>query len=329
MTQTPETQKPATAAATSTSENTAIQSQNQDTWQIARIPHPYDTQPLGFDAVNTATRAALVNILCMPRSGSIFRPIAGSGIIIDPRGVILTNAHVAQYVLLSEDPDVDLRCLIRTGSPARAQWEAEVLYLPPVWAQEHATELTEEHPTGTGEHDYALLLIARNSDGTPLSARDFPAIAPDTRKAIAFTGDDILAASYPAELIGGVTAQYSLYPTSSTTDVKQLYTFASGTPDVLSLGGIIEAQGGSSGGAVVNDWGRLVGVITTTSKGDTTSTRDLRAISLSYIDSDLDAQSGTDLADFLSGDLAARLAQFNTATAPAILKLLVAQLQHS
>lgn len=292
--------------------------------EVARIQNPYTTPAESFDEINTDARAALVNILCQPQGGSL-QPISGSGVIIDSRGVILTNAHVAQYVLLSESPQVDLTCSIRTGSPARAQWKAVVLYIPPVWVNQHASEILDQHPTGTGEHDYALLFITGSVDGSPLPAQ-FPYVTVDTRPAIAFPGDQVLVASYPAEFIGGIAAEYALYANSSVTTVKQLLTFVSDTPDLLSLGGVIEAQSGSSGGAVLNAWGRLVGLIATTSGGATTADRDLRAIAISYINTDLEAQSGQSLNTFLSGDPASEAQGFSNTTAPSLISLYISRL---
>ncbi len=293
--------------------------------EAVRIENPYPLPPLPAGAVNDTARAALVNVLCAQRGGSL-RPISGSGVIIDPRGVILTNAHVAQYVLLASDPRVDLSCVIRNGSPARQRWTAKPLYIPRVWVNEHAVDLNAPHPLGTGEHDYALLLIDGTTDGSPLPG-SFPFVAPDTREAIGFIDDMVLAASYPAEFLGGSTAQLNLYPASSFTTIKDLLTFASSTVDLVSLGGVIEAQSGSSGGAVVNGWGRLIGIISTTSEGTTTAQRDLRAITLSYIDRDIAAQTGSGLPSFLGGDVAGKAAAFKTDEAPGIIRLLTDQIK--
>ena len=292
--------------------------------EVARIQNPYSFAPEPFSLVNERARAALVNIVCTPRSGSL-RPISGSGVIIDARGVILTNAHVAQYVLLSQSQKVDLRCVIRSGSPAVALWSVETLYVPPVWVRAHAADIIASTPTGTGEHDYALLRITGTLDGTPAPAA-LPALAPDTREAIGFLDDPVLAASYPAEFIGGIAAQFGLYSASSVTSIQDLLTFGTNTVDIISLGGIIEAQSGSSGGSVVNAWGRLIGIITTTSEGTTTAARDLHAITLSYIDRDLTVQTQHDLGAILGGDIAAEAFDFNTHAAPALAQLLVDQL---
>jgi len=296
--------------------------------EIARIQNPYSTAPESFSDINTDARAALVNILCEPQGESSLDPISGSGVIIDPRGIILTNAHVAQYVFLSEIPQINLQCIIRTGSPAQAEWGAAVLYIPPVWVNEHVNEILESHPTGTGEHDYALLYITNSVTSAQLPPQ-FPYLPIDTRPGIGFPGDQVLVASYPAEFVGGIAAEYDLYADSSITTIKQLLTFGTSSPDAISLGGIIEAQSGSSGGAVVNAWGRLVGIVTTTSSGTTTADRDLRAIALSYINADLRTQSGSSISDLLAGDPVSEVAQFNETTAPGLAQLYLSQLASS
>ena len=296
---------------------TAVATTSQN--EAVRIENPYPYPAETFDQVNTDARSALVNILCEPRGASSLRPISGSGVIIDPRGVILTNAHVAQYVLLSESPQVNLACYIRTGSPATAQWVAVVMYIPPVWVNTHAGEILNPRPTGTGEHDYALLYIESTVSGDRLPA-SFPYLPIDTRDAIGFPGDQVLVASYPAELLGGIAAQYDLYSDTSITTIKQLLTFGTGSVDLLSLGGIIEAQSGSSGGSVVNAWGKLIALIATTSDGATTADRDLRAVTLSYINSDIATQSGSSLSALLSGDPESEVQQFTTSQAASLLQ---------
>ena len=300
----------------------------QDGFKAARTENPYPFPPKDFTAVNEEARAALVNIFCAARNGSL-RPTSASGIIIDPRGVILTNAHVAQYVLLASDPGVDLSCVIRTGSPAVARFVPEVLYIPPVWIEGHAKDIKTSRPLGTGEHDYALLRIKETLLGSPLSS-SFPFIPIDAREAIGFVDDQVLVASYPAEFIGGMTAQLGLYPVTSITTIKGLLTFGEeGTVDIVSIGGVIGAQSGSSGGAIVNAWGRLIGLISTTSEGATTDERDLRAVTMSYINSDILAQSGLDLGEILAGDVATEAYAFNTVIAPALRKLLIDQISQN
>lgn len=292
----------------------------------ARVIQPYTYAPLPFESIDTLTRGATVNILCMPKGGSM-RPTSGSGVIIDPRGVILTNAHVAQYVLLSQSSHIDLSCTIRTGSPSTTKWIAEVLFIPTSWVEIHASEINSDRPTGTGEHDYALLRIKSDLDGS-VSITEFPSLSVDTRENIAFQNDNVLVAGYPAEFVGGLAAQSGLYAATSIATVRQLLTFESGTVDLFSVGGIIEAQGGSSGGPAVNPWKRVVGIVTTTSEGATTADRDLHINTLAYINRDLQAETGSTLQEFLADDIKSKALQFNTTVAPTLLEIYFKILTH-
>ena len=282
-----------------------------------RISKPYNNNPESFDVVQSKTQNALVNIVCNPHPGSTLRSISGSGVIIDSRGVILTNAHVAQYVLISEMPNTQISCLIRTGSPAVPLWSAHVLYIPTVWVNKNASEVNKEHTEGTGEHDYALLRITSSISSTPLP-HTFATLPIDTRDAIAFLGDHILGASYPAELFSVSLAQNSLYPMSFVSTINQLLTISNNAVDIVSIGSVAEAQGGSSGGAIVNAWGYLVGIMTTMSNSNTH--RDVQAITLSYIDHDLMTQTGSNLSTFLLGDLNAKEVDFRIHLVPNLIK---------
>jgi S1-C subfamily serine protease len=262
----------------------------------------------------------------MPKGGTL-RPISGSGVIIDPRGVILTNAHVAQYVLISENPQINLTCSIRSRSPASPLWQADVLYIPPIWVNEHYTEINADHVEGTGEHDYALLLVAGDAQGNAIT-NPLPYLPVDARINAAFQGDSVLGAGYPAEFVGGIVAQQGLYAVTSISTIKQLLTFATSSVDVFSIGGVIEAQGGSSGGPVVNAWSYVVGIITTTSEGATTAARDLHALSLNYIDRDITAQTGYGLATLLSGDVKQETVDFSRETGLGLVQKYVDYLSH-
>ena len=286
---------------------------------VSRIGNPYPTAPESAEEVEKATRAALVNIFCQSSGGSI-QPISGSGVMIDPRGVILTNAHIAQYILLSADDRSRLHCSIRTGSPAKAGWKASVLYIPPVWVSTHAKDISDLDATSTGEHDYALLAITDADDGKPLSSEEFPSLPFDARERVGFTGDEVSVASYPAEFLGAPAAEQRLLPAISKTSIAELLTFATSSVDLLSFGGIVEAQSGSSGGAVVNAWGRLIGLIVTTSEAASTLERDLHALTLSYIDRDMEAQTGKNLSTFLAGDINTMLNDFNATSLPPLLQ---------
>src|SRR3989344_56515 len=110
---------------------------------------------------------ATVNLYCRLKSGKTVYGTSGSGVFISDRGVILTNAHVAQYFLLAKDTlRVKGECWVRIGSPAKATYTASVLYLSPSWIDANAAGLKKKQPTGTGEGDFALLYVTGAKSGT-------------------------------------------------------------------------------------------------------------------------------------------------------------------
>ena len=256
------------------------------------------------EQVNTLARASIVNILCVAQGGGSVRSVSGSGVIIDARGVILTNAHIAQYLLLRDYPYKNaVDCVVRTGSPATPLYRATLLYLPPAWINENASQIKAEHGVGTGENDYALLKISETTNPQGILPSSYINIAMSA--AAPSTGDQALVAGYPAGFLDGLTIERNLYATSAFTTIGTLYTFNDPTHvDVVSLGGTVVSQGGSSGGAVVRTYdGKLVGLISTATSGTTTSDRDLRAITIGYIDRSLRDAGKGGIAEILSQDL--------------------------
>ena len=123
---------------------------------------------------------AIVNVFCTLSNDEFRRTTTGTGFFIDADGVIMTNAHVAQFLLLEKSEQYDnAECLIRTGNPATAQYKAELLYLSPAWIQENASVVNDAVPLGTGERDYALLYVSETTSGEPLPAQ-FPALGFDS-----------------------------------------------------------------------------------------------------------------------------------------------------
>ncbi|MAZ67294.1 hypothetical protein CL652_00810 [bacterium] len=291
--------------------------------QVSTVQKPplYNTPPVSFDTVNETILPALVNILCGSTSNSNITGMTGSGIVIDPRGVILTNAHVAQYLLLQNHPSKPVACVVRVGSPAKIQYTAEILAFPQAWAEQHGKDLFLKTPTGTGEHDWALLYITGRTDGSEKPSA-YPFVPFDPRYAIVETGDPVLLASYPADFVGSIVIREALWPVSTITRIQKVYTFTQSAIDVLSLGGTIVAQRGSSGGAVLNQWGKLVGLIVTSSVGDTTDDRDLRAITMAHVSNSMQEQTGSDLNALLElGNFPERAKDLKEKSTPLLLEL--------
>src|SRR3989344_4554249 len=294
--------------------------------QVPPPPIPTQIKPAtptkSQEQINDETRAALVNVLCTPTIG--ISGISGSGVIVDSRGVILTNAHIGQYFLLRDYKiNNNITCVVRVGSPAQERYTATLLYLPPSWIAANALQLKSSQATGTGENDYAFLLITGRTDPAAALPSSFDKIEMD--RGYADIGELMLLAAYPAGFLGGETVQKNLYISSAIAYVTQLFTFKGDkNVDLFSIGGTVVSQGGSSGGAVVRlRDGKLAGIITTSTTAASTENRDLRAVSLSHIDDSLATAGKGGIVSILSGDLSAKAADFNTNTAPS----LTAQLQ--
>ncbi len=278
------------------------------------------------DHVNNETRAALVNILCTPQVG--ISGISGSGVVVDSRGVILTNAHVAQFFLLRDylRPE-NITCVVRVGSPAQERYTATLLYLPPAWITANASQLKAAQAMGTGEDDYAFLIITGRTDPAATLPASFPRIEMD--RSYVDTGQEMLLAAYPAGFLGSQTVQKSLYASSAIAYVTQLFSFNEGqNVDLFSIGGTIVSQGGSSGGAAVRlRTGTLSGIIVTETVAASTGERDLRAISLAHIDNSLAAAGKGGVISLLTGDIIAKAADFASKVAPSLTAALEAVLK--
>lgn len=294
---------------------------------VTPVPAPAVPLPIPLKTpaeVNTEARGALVNILCVGKASGYLRPASGSGVIVDSRGIILTNAHLGQFFLLKDYPVADsIECLIRTGSPATAKYRATLLYFPTAWIEKNASQIVLDTPTGTGENDYAFLLITQSSDPVASLPASFPHLSISTTEPN--EGDTVLLAAYPAGFLEGASIVLNLYPTSTFTLVEKLFYFTNNTNvDLFSIGKTIVSQSGSSGGAVVRlQDGSLTGIITTATEGKSTQQRDLRAITLAHIDRSLRAAGEGGVDGFLSGDIVKKSADFNSATAPSLRQTLI------
>ncbi len=279
--------------------------------------------------IREAIRESLVNIYCQLRTADYIRTTTGSGFFIHENGVILTNAHVAQFLLLNDvDKNVvDTKCVIRVGEPATPRYEAELLYISPSWIFQNAKLLREETPSGTGERDYALLYVARSLDGSALPSR-FPTLTIDTDLLPrSLRGSEVLTAGYPAEALFREGSKAKLIPVLATTTVTELYTFGSNYADIFSVSESLVGAQGASGGPIANNVQRIIGLIVT--KGDTVleGPRSLRAVTLSYIDRTITDETGFSLEENMRGDLAFRGNIFKRALIPFLSQLLLMQFE--
>lgn len=260
---------------------------------------------------------ALVNIFCTLRTTDSIRTTTGTGVFIDSSGVILTNAHVAQFLLLQNTARFeDARCIIRTGNPAAARYTAELLYIPPAWIQKHAALISQTAPTGTGERDYALLYVTSSLLDDPLP-NVFPALSSNVALVPRSVQDsEVIVAGYPATSLERDGSQGDLLQRLATTSISQLYTFGSNYADVMGVRGSVVGANGSSGGPVITADGRIIGLITTRGDNERDGVGSLRAITLSHIDRTIQEETGFSLQQNLQGDVPYRASIFNTTLAP-------------
>lgn len=264
---------------------------------------------------------AIVNIFCTQKTDQYNRSISGTGFMINPKGVILTNAHVAQFLLLEGSPEWgETVCQARTGNNATTAYNVELLYISPSWIIENASIIAGGIPRGTGENDFALLYVTGKAGGGA-AAGDFAFIPPSTNPlSTKMHGETVIIVGYPSEEDRDIEDQVRAV---ATTTITQLYTFESGLADVFSLAASPLGHQGVSGGPVIDHLGRAIGVISTKEAGTTV----LHAITTSYIDRSMRDETGFDLASTLQGNLPYRAKIFNETVAPILQELLTEQIR--
>ncbi len=311
--------------ATSTPKKIQKDSKPQETKEIIATTTSYI--PPDFEKINTESRKTIVNIFCTTKYNEL-SPISGTGVVVNGDGLILTNAHIGQYMLLRNFREKDyLKCVGRTGSPAYPKYNIELVYISPDWVKANKTLLKDQDPKGTGESDFAFLRITGEIDGEQ-NKNGYTYITPNTREYIA-VGEPVLLVSYPAGFLGGLSIIQNLNVASSITQIQDVFTFKNGTIDIVSVGGTIVSQKGSSGGLVVDSNTSLIGIISTSSDGDTTSSRGLNAITVSHINREVQRDLKINLRQFLDLNHKNFAESFATSTAPELTKLITEELLRS
>ena len=268
---------------------------------------------------------AVVNIYCVYETKDYTRRQSGSGFFVSPEGVILTNAHVAQFLLLENVEEAgETSCIVRGGNPPEPLYEAELLYISPAWIQEHAHLINDPNPKGTGERDYALLYVTRGLNNNPLPGT-FPYLSVDTALLPkSQIGETVTIAGFPGGDLFSENESGPV-PQKASAKITDMFTFGSNYADIFSIGSSSVGMHGISGGPVLNDSGEVIGLVST--KGSTEEgTYTLRALTLSYIDRTMLADSTFDLASTATGALELRARLFMETIVPFLARIVESEL---
>jgi hypothetical protein len=263
-----------------------------------------------------------VNIFCEYTTPRYTRTITGTGFFITETGVILTNAHVAQFLLLEsvENAEGTTECVVRTGNPALPTYTADLLFISPSWIFDNAKLIFDEHPRGTGEYDYALLYIT-GPHGSTTPEYTYTHLPLHTNfLSRGLTGKRVFSAGYPAEKLERDGPRATLVPVVASTIVEELYTFGSNYADIFSVSASNAGEYGVSGGPIYEPTHGTIGLIVT--KGTEETGSGLRALTLSYIDRTIMEETGFNLAQNARGDLLFRGQVFKKVLAPHLAALL-------
>ncbi len=280
-------------------------------------------------SLEEAVRGALVNVYCQYKTDEFIRTTTGTGFFVNQKGVILTNAHVAQFLILENAKNLegDVDCVIRSGDPAEPRYTAELLYISPAWIVENADVIVSEEPRGTGERDYALLYISKTTDGSPLPV-SFPAIPVDVSLLTrSVAGAPVVTGGYPAEVLLRDGADAKLVPVVADATIGTLYTFGSNFADIFSISESPVGEQGASGGPIVTEANRdVIGLIVTKGDEEVEGEHSLRAITLSYVDRTIVEETGFTLTENMQGDVGYRGKIFEQAMLPFLAEVLTEEL---
>ncbi len=274
----------------------------------------------GLPATALSIHKALVNIMCeIKMTGSIIHT-SGSGVFISPKGYIITNAHVAQYLLLKNYPHPGATtCTVRTGGPARARYNASIVFLSSDWMYEHYAHSTTSinitsHERETGKHDIAILAVSGKAHELGTDVNKVPTMFPfvPLGNKAPTVNEPVIIGSYAAQFLSQELIKNDLYPTFAYDHIKKIYTFASTTADVAALGGTAVAQEGSSGGGVLDANGKLTALIVIGTVTGPTNTRNLAGITASYIRRAYASEAGKSLNTLLSESTTTATREFSS-----------------
>ena len=204
------------------------------------VPTPAPASPAGPTPVGgrvTDLALATVQVLALDASGGRLQPVwSGSGSVIGPDGLILTNAHVVDN-RYGEYTDLGIALLRRSDQPP------DLAYLAEIVAVDYALDL-------------AVVRIVSDLTGNPVQL-ELPYVALGDSDLVEI-GDRLQILGYPG--IGGDTITFTEGVVSGFTSERSVAGRAWIKTDAT-------IAGGNSGGLAANAAGELIGIPTRASSG--------------------------------------------------------------
>lgn len=282
-----------------------------------------------FQDTPTKIKSALVNIYCTSKQGSTQKLITGSGVIINSRGIVLTDAHVAEYILVQKDyQSVNMQCYAKTGSPASIKYDVELVYISPAWVRNNSNNLRETAPLETGESDFALIKIIPLSGSNDIFKTSLhPLSLGDVRNSNpAYTGEKIIVGSYPADIISTQGISTALKNQTEYLSIQNSYNFSgagvAGSQDIIETTPAVLGQRGSSGGAITDTDGNLLAIISIIVSSPSSNLYSIRGITIDHINASLQQDEGFTLDTLKDQDISQIQNNFMSNKAPTLEKLL-------
>ncbi|KKW30948.1 MAG: Peptidase S1 and S6 chymotrypsin/Hap [Parcubacteria group bacterium GW2011_GWC2_52_8c] len=256
------------------------------------IPQAPAAQQLTPDEIYQKLYLAVVQVVCEQGAGSVS---TGSGVIVSPKGIVLTNAHVV---------DGAKSCVVKTGNPASFAGKLKIVFVG---------DTSDKIATSpVPKQDFAFGRIYELTATSPIISpfKYLELNAAYSQK----IGDGLYSAAYPTELIGGSSllagGQNLVY---TTTKIVERYRVddASNMHDIIELEGSIATQQGSSGSPIISPLGGgVVGIVFGQTNAEiensfglpskvATGERTELAFLISYIDRTIRKQKGKSLGEFI------------------------------
>lgn len=250
----------------------------------------------------------VVNINCLEKTKTYTRLSSGSGVIISPSGIVLTNAHVTYPFLKTSQFGLGTySCSIRRENIPNFGYSAELVYYPIDWITDNREIIKEASPVGTGENDYALLQITTALGPTP-KIKSFPYAS------IKINSND-LKANLPVTVAGYPSSNSGIFELDTKpglkiakTNIVDFFTFKTRSYDVLQTGVNEVAYRGASGGGIFED-NLLFGIIVTTNSNGEGSY--INALTVPYIKNDFKNDTEFDFEDYVNSPLDILKARFD------------------